>query len=259
MTTLLDDLKAVNAYEEPAAPRVLTVDIETSPNLVYTWGIWQQNVSISQIVEPSRVLCFAAKWLGDKQVQFFSEYHDGREAMIQAAWELYNEADVVVTYNGVRFDNAHLQREWLLAGFSPPKPWIDCDLLVEVKRHFKFQSNKLAFVTDQTGLPTKLDTGGQSLWNAVMNNDGKAWEKFKNYNRQDVKITEQLFLFLQKWIKGPHSGQWTGRMFSCYACGSDDLTFSGVQRYRTLSYPTVTCSRCGTVNKLLRSGQTRAA
>ncbi|MHB1098918.1 MAG: ribonuclease H-like domain-containing protein [Burkholderiales bacterium] len=259
MGTLLDDLTALVAIEEPTAPRILVVDIETSPNLCYTWGLWKQNVSLSQLIEPSRMLCFAAKWVGEKRIQYFSEHHDGVEVMVQAAWDLYDEADIIVTFNGVQFDNTHLRREWLLAGFGPPSPWVDCDLLLEVKRRFKFQSNKLAHVVEQMGLPPKIETGGQSLWNAVMAGDPKAWEKFKKYNRNDVAITEAVYLFLRPWLKEPHAGLWTGDMACCCHCGSTDMHFSGLVRYKSLAYPSVTCASCATVNKLMRNGQTRYA
>ena len=52
----------------PRDPKVLVIDIETSPNVVYAWGLWDQNIGISQVIEPSRVLCFAAKWVGQKKV-----------------------------------------------------------------------------------------------------------------------------------------------------------------------------------------------
>ena len=52
----------------PKAPdgqiRILMLDIETTPDKVYTWGIWNINVGINQIIEPGGLLCFAAKWYG---------------------------------------------------------------------------------------------------------------------------------------------------------------------------------------------------
>jgi hypothetical protein len=30
--------------------RIVTIDIETFPNIVYTWGLFEQNISINQIV-----------------------------------------------------------------------------------------------------------------------------------------------------------------------------------------------------------------
>lgn len=254
---LADELNAIASWGEPRKPRVLTVDIETSPNLCYTWGLWNQNVSLTQLLEPSRVLSFAAKWLGERKVHYWSEHHNGRGDMIRASWELYNEADMVVTYNGVSFDNAHLRREWLLAGLGPARPWQDVDLMLAIKKNFRFQSNKLAHVTEQVGLPAKIETGGQSLWNAVMDGDPGAWAKFRRYNINDVLITESLFLFLRDWLNLPHAGLWTGDMAACHQCGSRDLRFAGLQRYKVMAYASAVCGGCGAVNRILRNGQTR--
>lgn len=253
-------LKAALEAQKPKPPRILTVDIETSPALVYAYGLFDQNISISQIVEPSRMLCFAAKWHDARRVEFYSEYHDGREAMVREAWRLLDEADIVIGYNHVRFDIPHLNREFLLAGLGPPSPWFDVDLLSVNRRRFKFMSNKLGYVTDAVGLPTKLDTGGQSLWNDVLQGDARAWAKFRRYNMTDVKITEQLYDFLRPWIKLPHMGQWTGVAgeYNCYSCGGRDLTLVGLIHTNLRAYPKAQCT-CGALNRILSNGKTRAA
>ena len=51
-------------------PKILVFDIETKPNLVYAWGLWDQNISIGQIVEPSAPICFSAKFVGEKEIFF---------------------------------------------------------------------------------------------------------------------------------------------------------------------------------------------
>lgn len=243
----------------PRQPKVLTVDIETSPAVVYAWGLWDQNIATSQVIEPSRVLCFAAKWWHQKRILFGSEFHDGREAFLDFAWRLFDEADVVVTYNGVKFDVPHLQREWLLQGWGPPSPWQDVDLLRVARSRFKFLSNKLGYVTESLGLDTKLDTGGQSLWTRVLAGERAAWDEFKKYNKQDVQITEDLLRHsLLPWVKGPHFGLLSGDPAACCACGSTELVPAGVVFTRTASYPKLVCV-CGAWNKLLRSGQTRPA
>ena len=240
-------------------PRVLTLDIETAPALAFVWQLFDVTVSVSQIVEPSRVLCYAGKWLGDKRTTCVSEFHDGKKVMVQTMWDMLNEADIVVGYNHVRFDIPHMNREFMLAGLVPPSPVQHIDLLTVMRRNFKMMSNKLGYVTDAVGLETKLDTGGQALWNQVMAGDRAAWDKFRRYNIQDVVITEQLFTLLAPWIKSPHAGLWTGDMSSCYACGSTRLVAHGVTRSKTMAWPLTQCADCGAWNKVLKSGATRAA
>src|SRR6478752_6173831 len=103
--------------------RILTIDIETSPNLAHVWQLWQQNVSLSQLQKAGEVMCFAAKWYGTEEVEYYSTFHDGKSEMLAEAYRLLEEADVVVHYNGVRFDIPHLNREFLEIGQTPPAPF----------------------------------------------------------------------------------------------------------------------------------------
>lgn len=233
-------------------PKILTLDIETSPNVSYTWGLWNQNVGISQIIESTRMISFAAKWHHQKKTFFYSEHHNSRKEMIQAAWDLLNEADILVTYNGINFDVKHLQREFVSIGMTPPSPFKNVDLLRVIKGQFRFPSNKLDYVSQAIGIGQKVKHEGQELWNLVLSGDEKAWGRMKRYNIQDVKLTESLFDFLGPWIKSPHiphMGLWMGER-TCYRCGSDNLVQDGFGHTNATVYARLQCHDCGGWNRL---------
>ena len=52
------------------SPKILVIDIETSPLESWTWGIWDQNVSLEQIKTEWTILSFAAKWLGKRPILY---------------------------------------------------------------------------------------------------------------------------------------------------------------------------------------------
>ena len=245
---------------DTAEPRVLVYDIETSPNLAWTWGLYDARISPDMVVKPSRVMCFAAKWMDSREVMFFSEREPGRKKMIEAAWELLDAADIVVTYNGIAFDNKHMQREFLLAGLAPPSAYTNVDLLQVVRKKFKFPSNRLGAVGETLGLGGKLETGGWALWQAVLEGDDKAWATFERYCRRDVVLSGQLLDTIAPWITGiPHRGLWSGDMGDCPACGSDDLELVGVTFDKARAYPRVQCRDCAAFSKVLRNGEPRRA
>lgn len=226
--------------------KVLFFDIETMPNEAYTWGLWDQNVSLSQLIQPGRVFGFAAKWLGDPEVHWISDDTVGHTAMVEAAHRLLTEADIVVTYNGISFDIPHMQREFLLAGMSPPRPYKQIDLMRVVKKQFKFASNKLDFVSQQLGLGRKTSHEGFDLWVKCMAGDPKALRKMAVYAKQDVKLTEKLYHYLLPWLTTvPHVGQMDGEANSCWACGGTKLRRDGVAHAFVTSYRLYQCLKCG--------------
>lgn len=226
--------------------RVLFFDIETRPHEVYTWGLWDQNVGISQITRPGQVFGFAAKWLGNKETKFYSDFAMGHEPMIVQAWMMLNEADIVVTYNGISFDIPHMQREFLMAGLLPPKPYKQIDLMRVAKRQFKFASNKLDYISWQLGLGRKTSHEGFELWVKCMADDPKAWAKMATYAKQDVKLTEKLYHYLLPWLVNvPHIGQMDGAEHSCWACGGTKLTRDGTAYANVTSYRLYQCQGCG--------------
>lgn len=226
--------------------RVLFFDVENAPNDVYTWGLWKQNVSIAQIVEPGRVFGFGAKWLGEKEVVFRSDHADGHAGMVKAAWDLFSEADIIVTYNGIGFDIPHMQREFLLAGLLPPKPFKQIDLLRIVRKQFRFASNKMDFVSQQLGLGRKTSHQGFDLWVKCMKGDDRAWALMGRYCKQDVKLTEKLYHHLLPWLTAvPHIGQMDGQSHSCWACGGTKLRRDGTAYAFVTSYRLYQCQGCG--------------
>jgi hypothetical protein len=243
-------------------PQVLVVDIETSPILARVWGTFDVTINPDMIVEPSRMLCFAANWYPAKRVDVYCEWDDdGHRGMVAALWELLDRADIVVGYNSDKFDLKHINREFILAGLTAPSPYQTIDLIKTVRGRFKFPSNRLGQIGQSLDIGAKLDTGGWKLWQAVLDGDDKARAKFARYCKTDVVLTSTLLATLANggWIKGlPHAGLWSGNMAACYACGSTDLDLYGIAYSKTQRYVRLVCA-CGAYNKVLKNGQTRPA
>lgn len=233
--------------------KVLTIDIERRPALGYVWSLWKQNVQTQALVEHGEMISFAAKWLGEKPVIFYSTYHHGKEEMVAAAHALLDEADVVVTYNGDRFDIPHLQTEFILQGLNPPSPFESVDLFKSVKKQFNFISNKLDYVCGQLGLPQKTSHDGFKLWLDCIAGKDAAWTKMRRYNKNDVVITEQLYMKLLPWNpKTPNRNLYEGEggVVVCPACGGEDLQRRGYQ-YTALSvFQRLHCQSCGKWSKI---------
>lgn len=230
--------------------KVLVLDIETSPATAYVWGLNKVYIDPRHVIEPTRVLCFAAKWLDKPKMYFGSDdinphNHYDPGTMLHDLWILLDEADAVVHYNGTSFDVPHINRMFLLAGMPPPSPYAQIDLWRCVRSQFRFLSNKLDNVAGELGIGHKTSHEGMGLWTGCLAGDEGAWRRMKRYNIQDVRLTEQLYLELRPWIKGhPSHNLVDGNSHACPTCGSGNLIKRGLSRTKVGSFQRFQCGDC---------------
>lgn len=227
----------------PDGPRILFIDIETRPAVVYSWGLHDQQHSIDQIIHPGGTICFSAKWQGVKKSEFYSDWEHGHEEMIRQAHRLFSEADAIVTFNGDRFDLPKLQGEFLLANMEPPPPWTSIDVYKTVRK-MGFLSGKLGFVSPHLGLAGKEKHDGFRMWVGVMNGDPKHERMMKKYCIGDVRELEDLYDRIRPYIANhPHLGRIAAN--DCGACQSGPLQHRGFRRTKSFRIERLQCQACG--------------
>lgn len=229
--------------------KILHLDIETAPTNVYTWSLWPKFVSPSDVQEAGYTLCWSAMWEGEREVKYGSIKQVDRD-FIQEVWELLDEADAVVHYNGTKFDIPVLFKEFVLWGLPPPSHFHQIDLLKTVRKQFKFESNKLDYVCQRLGLGAKTQHKGMSLWYGCMEGNEASWKTMERYNKQDVRLLRKLYKKLLPWIHNhPNVGMWVDdpKKPTCTNCGSTNVVSKGTQ-YNTkcASYNRYSCRSCGT-------------
>jgi hypothetical protein len=230
--------------------KILFLDLETSPNLAHVWGLWDQNIAITQIERSTEVLCWGARWLGSDKVIFKSVHHHGKEAMLDELHKVMDEADVLIGWNSAAFDSKHIKREFIENGYLPPSPWVELDLMRVVRSQFKFPSNKLDYVAQKLGVGAKVSHSGFQLWLDCMAGIPKAWKMMKEYQIQDVNLLLDLYDILLPWIKNhPHVGVSEGKPEACRNCGATDIRPNGSQTTGAGRYKKYKCASCSTHHK----------
>jgi hypothetical protein len=228
--------------------RLLAWDIERVPHLNYNWGLWDQRVGINQIVLPGETVSFAARWYGEpkKNVVFRSTHHDTKQGMLDSIWELIDEADALLSWNGKGFDTKHINTEFILAGMTPPSPIVEVDLLQTARRKFKFASNKLQFVSEQLGVGSKVKHEGFDLWLKCIAGDDAAWSRMRRYNKQDVHLLIDLYDKLLPWINSHPNRILIDGKGGCPRCGEHGkLESRGTRATLTGTYQRYRCLKCG--------------
>lgn len=245
--------------------KVLFFDIECSLAQVYTYDLFRPIIGYKDIIEPSRMISFSAKWRGKKGVMFKSEYHDSRQDMLQEMHDLLDEADVVVGYNIKRYDIPWISGEHIVEGFLPPSPFKVVDLYQAVKTNTRFLSKRLDYVSDRLLDDNKKQYSMAEMWRIVNNpeTDEKAvereWNRMRTYARKDTALLEPLFDTLLPWIKMPHPMS-DSEGLNCRNCGSFNLTRRGYALTLNGKYQRYVCE-CGTWQrgtKRVSVGETRS-
>jgi hypothetical protein len=161
-----------------------------------------------------------------------------------------DELRKILSSNGVysygkRFDIPHINREFLEADMTPPSPFKHIDLLSTVKKRFRFPSNKLEYVVNRLGIGEKLKHEGFELWRRCMANEESAWKLMRQYNINDVALTELLYERLKPWISSVPSFAAHAQERVCPACGAEDIQPRGYAYTAQSRYRRYRCNICG--------------
>lgn len=244
-----------NEYKPKENAKILLLDVETTPINAFIWGLWDQTISIDAIIQDWHFICWSAKWiftteiLTDCLTSEEAKNHDDIRVS-KSLWELLNQADIVVSHNGNKFDLKRMNTRFLYHNMLPPTEYKTIDTLKIAREQFSFTSNKLDYINKFLGLQEKTETG-YDLWRRCFYGDEKALHEMQRYNMNDVSILEDLYLYLRPYIKGhPNLNLWSVESISiCPNCGSKELIWKGNYYTNTLRYSAFRCTDCGAVGR----------
>lgn len=241
-----------NTEPEEFIPRILIFDIETAFLKANAWQVWKTNIAPSQLESSWFMLTWSAKWLYDTKI--YSDRLYGEESIREddsriaaSLWELIDEADIVIAYNGKKFDVPKINTCFIKHGFNPPSHYVQIDPLESWRREFSFPYNKLNFINQELGLSLKLDTTHE-LWVRSVNGEDKALKEMETYNRQDIKSLEENYLKIRPWIKNhPNISLYYNDIKErCHRCGSEQVDWDGGFYVTPVGkYSTYRCEDCG--------------
>lgn len=252
-------------------PRVLIFDIETSMFLTYSFQTFKANISIGQILEDSYVICWSAKWLNEPEI-INSSVHNWKKKVgycplngkrksfrfneskvIHKIWHLLNEADIVVAFNGKKFDVRKINAKFFEYGLPEPSPYSIVDPMLICKENFSLTSNKMDWVAKKAlGLEGKSKTDLE-LWIKSQAGDVEALDYMQSYCDQDVVTLEDIYLAVRHWDKRtPNSAIfYPDNEMRCTCCGSTDLTLEPKSTAITglSKFSVYRCNNCGKVQR----------
>lgn len=244
---------------------ILVIDIERQGALMDdVWEGKQYNnwVGPGRVIEPSRTICFAYRWIGERKTHFVAEWDwdlpqdntspapgGGHRLMIEAARDLLDEADYVVGWNSKNFDVKHLNAGFFNYGITRPMPHVDIDLMLQNKRAMLLPAKSLSYVTKLKGHAGKIKTDPKlrrRLRFSAGDDLAKAKREMERYNKRDVNETLAVYYDMRPWITGMNLGLYNedGEL-QCPNCESTHLHRKGIQAGQSYAYQRYQCQNCG--------------
>lgn len=188
---------AIKAY---TPPKILFLDLETSPNVVFAWRTgYNITLQPDSIIKERAIICASFSWGGEKKVSSFRWNNGDDKELVKELAKIVNEADILVAQNGDRFDIKWFRTRCIFHNI-PLKPKINSiDTLKMAKAGFYFNSNKLDYMGQFLGVGKKIGTE-YSLWKDIcLNNCTKSMDKMVKYCEGDIKVLKGVYYKLQPY------------------------------------------------------------
>ncbi len=236
---------------------VWIVDIETSPCIVMVWEMGKQYVTVDQLIADWHIMAFSAKRLNApaSETIYMETRTKNDKDLLTKLWEIFNEADVIITQNGKKFDEPKIKARMMLTGFKPYKPFEHHDTYLQ-NNDKEFTSHSLAYLSEKFCTKYKKlkhkKFSGLSLWKeclgakVTLHPNPEAWEEMKKYNIHDVLSDEELYLKTRGWSKQKAPTIFEGDVGrKCSYCGEFKLVIDGYKMKQRVKYKYMHCTSCG--------------
>lgn len=207
----------------------LFYDIETSPNIVFSWRTGSKIfIDHSNIIQERAIICICYKWENKGKVYSLTWDNGSDKKLLKQFIEVISEADELVAHNGDKFDLRWINARTLIHGFDPIPHHKTVDTLKIARKHFYLNSNKLDYLSNLLLGEGKINTDF-SLWKEVcLNKSDKALSSMVKYCKRDVELLERVYRKLINYdLPSTHVGVLNGLdRWTCPYCGSDEVKLS---------------------------------
>lgn len=231
-------------------PKILEYDVETTPLKSWTWGTY--NINVIKVIEPSRIISIAWKWLGQKRIYCkalpdYKSYKRNPKCNKQLLKEfnsVIDSADIAIAHNIVKFDDRKVNTGIIKNKLEVPSPHKIIDTLQVARSRFAFHSNRLDDLGEYLGIGRKVKHPGFSMWEGCMDGDPASWELMKKYNKGDITLLEGVYFALRPWVKNHPNLTLYTRKPGCPRCLSEKWTWIGYEYLTVSKHNMYKCDDC---------------
>jgi hypothetical protein len=228
----------------------LFFDIETSPNVVFSWNVgYKLNIDHGNILKEREIICICWKWEGDSKVNHLQWNKGDDKQMVLKFVDIIKQADEIIGHNGDNYDIKWFRTRCIFHGIEALPEFKSIDTLKISRTKFRFNSNRLDYVGKFLGFGGKMDTGGFKLWKSIiLDNDKTSLDTMVKYCKRDVILLEKVYNKLSGYsTPKTNIAVLQGRTTcDCPHCGSDNTVSNGMKILASgTSKRKIQCNDCG--------------
>lgn len=258
-------------------PNIVFLDLETLPELKEVLKVYPSLGNYpgrTLKADITTIICFGYMQMNDKKAhcanawdhkQSWKKNKNDDYHLVKLAHDMLQDADLIVTHNGKKFDMKFLNTRIMYHRYhgrkdkklKPLPPIKHVDTIQLARRTFLLYSNALGNLGKFLNLGDKKDTGGWPLWVDVHNDCSKAKKKMTAYCKQDVQLLKKIFLELRALSKDiPNYNQFfKDEIKRCPNCGSVKVQNRGTRVQKDTIVQRYCCNHCGTWSKIKKNKQ----
>lgn len=236
-----------------SGPKILLLDIETAPLLVYCWALHNQYIAAKQMEKNTCVLSWSAKWLDEKKVHYMDQRNvkdvENDKKILKEMHKLMNEADIIIGHNSEKFDIRRLNARFATHKLKPVETYKTFDTYKESKKIWDFPSHTLESLAVELNLNNKKlkhkKYPGFELWKQCLMGNNSAWNEMKLYNKMDVLVLEDLYHKIRPWSNKLNINVFHDDEENICGCGSTEFKKKGFAYTSTSKFQRYICKHCG--------------
>ena len=273
-TERVEKEQGYNVLAQKREKKILYFDIETSPEQGYVWGRFKANLAECQVTRHSHILTVAYAF-NDEEIQGTRltvedvKNEDDLTAVVDLV-KAINKADVIVSFNGKKFDMKMLRTRMIKWGLPPLRNVPHVDIYQMAKSLMKFPSNSMDNIAHYLGYSQLKIKTSFELWKRCLSVNTpdiaeEALIEMLRYNKGDIRLTRDLYKRFQGWTTGVNIGTIVNNItpenvtLRCAKCGSDDVFVEdGMYSYtQTKGFQLYRCgnSECRGVSRISGNGK----
>lgn len=239
-------------------PSMCILDIETTHDIIATYGLKKQYHSPDSILNDWFIICFCWKWVDGSRIyqasilddmKAFNKDHFDDEVVVRRLHELLQDVEIVIGHNVHKFDWGKFYARVMYHNLTPIAEPLFVDTLKEAKKIARFTSNSMRYLAKYLKIAEKKKHS-PDMFMRILKGDKSAIKECIEYCKGDIETSEAMYKRMLPHMKNhPNMNLWRGDGIECCTnCCHEDFKKDGFRYTKVGKFQRYSCRSCGHPN-----------